>query len=107
MAILNATQGPRTTNGTAEQTQDDAANFIVGVVLLASALVGCSLAVLALGRDFFIGKNPPAVFVGALVWVDFIGAFSTAVLVFQGYVKGAEWMADSPQCGLQVCRLNL
>ena len=91
------------TNESAEQTQENSANFIIGIVLLVSAFVGCSLAVLALGRDFFIGKNPPVVFVGALVWVDFIGLFSTVVLVFQGFVKGEEWIAKSPQCSLQVC----
>ena len=101
MVILNATQSS-ITNSSAEQTTDKAANVIIGVVLLASALFGCSLALFALGRDFFTGKNPPVVFVGALVWVDFIGAFSTAVLIFQGFVKGAEWMADSPQCSFQV-----
>ncbi len=105
MAISNASQG-LPTNESAEQTHEDAANFIIGIILLVSALIGCSLAVLALGRDFFIGKNPPGVFVGALVWVDFIGVFSTAVLVFRGFVKGAEWMADSPQCSLQVRQLN-
>lgn len=104
MSISNASQG-LPTNESAEQTQEDAVNFIIGVIALASALIGCSLAALALGRDFFIGKNPPVVFVGALVWVDFIGVFSTAVLVFTGFVKGAEWMADSPQCSLQVCQI--
>lgn len=94
------------TNESAEQTQENSANFIVGIVLLVSAFVGCSLAVLALGRDFFIGKNPPVVFVGALVWVDFIGLLSTVVLVFQGFVKGGEWIAKSPQCSLQVCKYD-
>ena len=102
MAILNSTQSS-ITNSSAEQTQDNAANVIIEVVLLASAVIGCSLALFALGRDFFLGKNPPVVFVGALVWVDFIGVFSTAVLVFQGFVKGSDWIADSPQCSLQVC----
>ena len=92
------------TNESAEQTQENSASFIIGIVVLVSAFVGCSLAVLALGRDFFIGKNPPVVFVGALVWVDFIGLFSTVVLVFQGFVKGEEWIARSPQCSLQVCK---
>ena len=101
MVILNATQSS-ITNSSAEQTPDKLSNVVIGVVLLASALFGCSLALFALGRDFFTGKNPPVVFVGALVLVDFIGAFSTAVLVFQGFVKGAEWTADSPQCSLQV-----
>ena len=106
MAILNATQdSPK--EDSADQTQGDVANIIIGIVLLACALVGCSLAVVALGRDFFIGKNPPVVFVGALVWVDFIGVFSTSVLVFHGFVKGAEWMRESPQCGLQVCNDNV
>ena len=104
MVFLNATQGS-ITNSSAEQTPDKLANVIIGVVLLSSALLGCSLSLFALRRDFFTGKNPPVVFVGALVWVDFIGAFSTAVLVFQGFVKGAEWMADSPQCSLQVSYL--
>ena len=102
MVILNATQSS-TSNSSAEQTVDYPATVIIGVVLLASAIIGCSLALLALGKDFFRGKNPPVVFVGALVWVDFIGAFSTSVIVFQGFVKGVEWMADSPQCSLQVC----
>lgn len=100
MANLTGSQG-LPTNESAEQTQENSANFIIGIVLLVSAFVGCSLAVLALGRDFFIGKNPPVVFVGALVWVDFIGLFSTVVLVFQGFVKGEEWIAKPPQCSLQ------
>ena len=94
------------TNESAEQTQENSANFIIGIVLLVSAFVGCSLAVLALGRDFFIGKNPPVVFVGALVWVDFIGLLSTVVLVFQGFVKGEEWIAKSPQCSVQVWKYD-
>lgn len=105
MANLTGSQG-LPTNESAEQTQENSANFIIGIVLLVSAFVGCSLAVLALGRDFFIGKNPPVVFVGALVWVDFIGLFSTVVLVFQGFVKGEEWIAKSPQCSLQVCKYD-
>lgn len=104
MANLTGSQG-LPTNESAEQTQENSANFIIGIVLLVSAFVGCSFAVLALGRDFFIGKNPPVVFVGALVWVDFIGLFSTVVLVFQGFVKGEEWIAKSPQCSLQVCKM--
>jgi len=100
MVNLNGSQD-LPTNESAEQTQENSANFIIGIVLLVSAFVGCSLAVLALGRDFFIGKNPPIVFVGALVWVDFIGLLSTVVLVFQGLVKGGEWIAQSPQCSLQ------
>lgn len=94
------------TNESAEQTQENSASFIIGIVILVSAFVGCSLAVLALGRDLFIGKNPPVVFVGALVWVDFIGLFSTVVLIFQGFVKGEEWIARSPQCSLQVCKYD-
>lgn len=105
MANLTGSQG-LPTNESAEQTQENSANFIIGIVLLVSAFVGCSLAVLALGRDFFIGKSPPVVFVGALVWVDFIGLFSTVVLVFQGFVKGEEWIAKSPQCSLQVCKYD-
>jgi len=105
MVNLNGSQD-LPTNESAEQTQENSANFIIGIVLLVSAFVGCSLAVLALGRDFFIGKNPPIVFVGALVWVDFIGLLSTVVLVFQGLVKGGEWIAQSPQCSLQVCKYN-
>lgn len=105
MANVTGSQG-LPTNESAEQTQENSANFIIGIVLLVSAFVGCSLAVLALGRDFFIGKNPPVVFVGALVWVDFIGLFSTVVLVFQGFVKGEEWIAKSPQCSLQVCKYD-
>lgn len=105
MANLTGSQG-LPTNESAEQTQENSANFIIGIVLLVSAFVGCSFAVLALGRDFFIGKNPPVVFVGALVWVDFIGLFSTVVLVFQGFVKGEEWIAKSPQCSLQVCKYD-
>lgn len=105
MANLTGSQG-LPTNESAEQTQENSANFIIGIVLLVSAFVGCSLAVLALGRDFFIGKNPPVVFVGALVWVDFIGLFSTVVLVSQGFVKGEEWIAKSPQCSLQVCKYD-
>ena len=101
MAFSNASQY-QPTKDSADQTDEDAASFIMGIVMLTSALIGCSLAVLALGKDFFVGRNPPAVFVGTLVWVDFIGVFLTAVLVFQGFVKGAEWIADSPQCGLQV-----
>ena len=105
MVNLNGSQD-LPTNESAEQTQENSANFIIGIVLLVSAFVGCSLAVFALGRDFFIGKNPPIVFVGALVWVDFIGLLSTVVLVFQGLVKGGEWIAQSPQCSLQVCKCN-
>lgn len=106
MINLNATQSS-TTNSSAEQTADDnQGKVIFAVVLLASALLGCSLALLALGRDFFIGKNVPIVFVGALVWVDFIGVFSTAVLIFHGLIEGEEWMADSPQCSLQVCKIT-
>ena len=105
MVNLNGSQD-LPTNESAEQTQENSANFIIGIVLLVSAFVGCSLAVFALGRDFFIGKNPPIVFVGALVWVDFIGLLSTVVLVFQGLVKGGEWIAQSPQCSLQVCKYN-
>lgn len=105
MANLNASQD-LPTNESAAQTQENSANFIIGIVLLVGAFLGCSLAVLALGRDFFIGKNPPVVFVGALVWVDFIGLLSTVVLVFQGFVKGKEWIARSPQCSLQVCKYN-
>lgn len=104
MINLNATQSS-TTNSSAEQTEDNQGTVIFGVVLLASALLGCSLALLALGRDFFIGKNVPIVFVGALVWVDFIGVFSTAVLIFHGLIEGERWMADSPQCSLQVCKI--
>ena len=94
------------TNESAEQTQENSASFIIGIVILVSAFAGCSLAVLALGRDLSIGKNPPVVFVGALVWVDFIGLFSTVVLIFQGFVKGEEWIARSPQCSLQVCKYD-
>ena len=60
------------------------------------------MALLALGRDFFEGKNPPTVCIGALVWVDFVGVFSTAVLVFNGIVKGEDWLEGFPQCSLQV-----
>ena len=105
MANLSVSQD-LPTNGSAEQTQQHSANFIIGIVLLVSAFVGCSLAVLALGRDFLTGKNPPVVFVGALVWVDFIGLLSTVVLVFQGFVKGDEWISKSPQCSLQVCKYD-
>ena len=104
MAVLNATQNTQHTNTSAEQIQTDTANLIIGVVLLGSALIGCSLTLLALGKDFFVGKNPPSVLVSALVWVDFIGALSTAVLVFHGFVQGPEWMMYSPQCTLQVCQ---
>ena len=105
MANLSVSQD-LPTNESAEQTQENSANFIIGIVLLVSAFVGCSLAVLALGRDFFIGKNPPVVFVGALVWVDFIGLLSTVALVFQGFVKGEDWISKSPQCSLQVCKYD-
>ena len=105
MNNLNASQSS-TTNSSAEQTEDNQGNVIFAVVLLASALLGCGLALLALGRDFFIGKNAPIVLVSALVWVDFIGVFSTAVLIFHGLVEGEEWMADSPQCSLQVCQIT-
>lgn len=92
-----------TTNGSADQThQDNQGNAIAAIVLLASGLVGCTVALLALGRDFFQGKNPPTVCIGALVWVDFVGVFSTAVLVFNGIVKGADWLKGFPQCSVQV-----
>ena len=95
-----------TVNGSAHQTQQDyQGNVIAGIVLLASGLVGCTVALLALGRDFFEGKNPPTVCIGALVWVDFIGVFSTAVLVFNGIVKGEDWLKGFPQCSLQVCEV--
>lgn len=100
MAIFNTTLHC-TKEAPADETQEDKA-VIIGIVVLASALIGCSLALVALGRDFFIGKNPPVVLVSALVWVDFIGVFSTSVIVFHGLLKGSEWMRDSPQCGLQV-----
>ncbi|KAK2570855.1 Prostacyclin receptor [Acropora cervicornis] len=83
------------TNGSADQThEDNQGNAIAAIVLLASGLVGCTVALLALGRDFFEGKNPPTVCIGALVWVDFVGVFSTAVLVFNGIVKGEDWLED-------------
>lgn len=107
MAVLEATQNTQHTNTSAEQIQTDTANLIIGVVLLASALIGCSLTLLALGKDFFLGKNPPSVLVSALVWVDFVGAFSTAVLVFHGFVQGPEWIMYSPQCTLQVGKESL
>ena len=100
MAIFNTTLHC-TKEAPADETQEDKA-VILGIVVLASALIGCSLALVALGRDFFIGKNPPVVLVSALVWVDFIGVFSTSVIVFHGLLEGSEWMRDSPQCGLQV-----
>ncbi|XP_058967180.2 prostaglandin D2 receptor [Pocillopora verrucosa] len=99
MAIFNTTLHC-TKEAPADETQEDKA-VIIGIVVLASALIGCSLALVALGRDFFIGKNPPVVLVSALVWVDFIGVFSTSVIVFHGLLEGSEWMRDSPQCGLQ------
>lgn len=100
MAFSNATQSP-TTNISTEQPLTNQAN-VIGVIILASSLFGCSLALLALGKDLFVGKTPPVVFVGVLVWVDFIGVFSTSVLVFHGLVERAEWLADSPQCSIQV-----
>lgn len=106
MDVLNATQNVQHTNTSAEQILTDTVNLIIGVVLLASALIGCSLTLLALGKDFLLGKNPPSVLVSALIWVDFIGAFSTAVLVFHGFVKGPDWIMYSPQCTLQVCQEN-
>lgn len=51
-------------------------------MLFVSVFVGCSLVVLVFGRDFFIGKNFLVVFVGVLVWVDFIGLFLIVVFVF-------------------------
>ena len=96
-----------TANGSAHQTQQDyQGNVIASIVLLASGLVSCTVALLALGRDFFKGKNPPTVCIGALVWVDFIGVFSTAVLVFNGIVKGEDWLKGFPQCSLQVCEVH-
>ncbi|PFX34137.1 Prostaglandin E2 receptor EP2 subtype [Stylophora pistillata] len=100
MAVFNATLNS-TKEASADQAQEDKVGILIGIVVLASALIGCSLALVALGKDLFIGRNTPMVLVGALVWVDFIGVFSTSVIVFHGFVKGAEWMADSPQCGLQ------
>ncbi|XP_068697845.1 prostacyclin receptor-like [Montipora foliosa] len=85
-----------------DQTREDGrGNTIAGIVLIASGLIGCSLSLLALGRDFFLGKTLPAIFIGALVWVDFIGVFSTAVLVFNGLVQGEKWLSGSPQCAIQ------
>lgn len=101
MAVFNATLNS-TKEASADKAQEDKVGIVIGSVVLASALIGCSLALVALGKDLFIGRNTPVVLVGALVWVDFIGVFSTSVIVFHGFVKGAEWIADSPQCGLQV-----
>ncbi|XP_067049641.1 trace amine-associated receptor 8-like [Acropora muricata] len=101
VSFLNTTSS-YTTNGSADQThQDNQGNVIASIVLLASGLVGCTVALLALGKDFFEGKNPPTVCIGALVWVDFVGVFSTAVLIFNGIVKGEDWLKGFPQCSLQ------
>ena len=74
----------------------------IGAVLLVAAILGCFIAALLLAKDFFRGKLPSTVLVGALTLVDFIGAFSSSVFVFHGFVRGDNWLGGFPQCEFQV-----
>lgn len=76
-----------------DEIQEDKV-VIIGIVVLVSVFIGCSLVLVVFGRDFFIGKNLLVVFVSVLVWVDFIGVFFILVIVFYGFLKGLEWMRD-------------
>lgn len=92
---------PPTTKGQMDE-EEQIRNTIIGIMLLVAAILGCFVAVLALGKDFFTGKFAPAVIVGALTWVDFWGAISSSAFIFHGFVRGEGWLAGPLQCSLQV-----
>ena len=72
------------------------------IIVVCVGLVGCSIAVLALGREFFIGKTSTLVIVAALTWVDFTGVLTTSSFVFHGLAVGNGWIGEYPQCQIQV-----
>lgn len=80
-------------------TEAETVSFIV---VIGIGVIGCFIAVLALGREFFVGKTSTLVIVAALAWVDLTGVLLTSSFVFHGLVVRNGWIGEHPQCQIQV-----
>lgn len=89
-------------SSTSATEQNDDVGVVTFIIISSVGIIGCFIAVLVLGKEFFSGRTSTLVIVAALTWVDFHGVLTTSSIVFHGLIVKNGWIGKYPQCQIQV-----